>query len=610
VTEQAVQAAGRTAAAAHPDALLGRRRELAQLRTDVARAGLDTLSGRPSPNSRVLLVAGRPGSGRSALAGEFVRQVAADYPGGVVRARLTAAGGAPVPTEQTVRTLLHALRAAAPPPGADDDELTDALRTELAGRRVLLLLDDVVRPEQVLDLLPDNRGCLLVAVAAGPLTGVPAVRPCAVGGLDRAAAVALLARHAGSEVRLTVDPRRAEELAEACGGLPAALRLVGGWLAARPGLSVADAVARFADVPAPPDARTPDHLARAFRLVYDALPDRAAHLLRLLALAPGGHVDGHIAAALAGWAVPDAEGVLADLARLGLLRTEAPGRHRVPGCLDPLVRSRLAEQERPREVQLARARMLERLVRRLQACHGVTGPPGSPAQARHRELPPALRFRDAAEAGRWLRVSRPALAAAARLAVDADGAALDTLARRLVSAYARALDAHCPPEEAAPEQYRLHELVLRVAERAGPPRDRAAALLNLGDLDAGAGRFTHALDRYRAALDAAREAADARATAHALECLGGTYAELADWDRAADWYGRALSARQADGDDRAAARLHGRLGAVHERADRWAEAQRAWRACAGAHRRTRDQAGEERARRELDRMRCRNLRNQ
>lgn len=608
MTEQAVQVGGRAADAARRG-LLGRRRELSQLRADVGRAGLDTLSGRPSPNSRVLLVAGRPGSGRTALAEEFVRRLAPDYPGGVLRARLTAAGGEPVATEQTVRTLLRALGADAPPAGTDDDELTDTLRSELAGRRVLLLLDDVAHAEQVLDLLPDNRRCLLVAVAAGPLTGVHAVRPCAVGGLDRAASVALLGRHADSEVRLTVDPRRAEELAEACGDLPAALRLVGGWLAARPGLSVADAAARLADVPGPPDERKPDHLARAFRLVHDSLSDRAARLLRLLAMAPAGCVDAHIASALAGRPVPEAESVLEELARLGLLRTDAPGRYGVPGCLDPLVRALLEERERPREVRSARARMLERLVRRLQACRDVADPPGSPGHARHRELPAALRFRDAADACRWLQAGRPSLAAAARLAVEADGGALDTLARRLVSALARALDAHCTPQEATPELYRLHELVLQVAERTGLPRDRAAALLNLADLDAGTGRLPRALGRYRSALDAARAAADPRATARALECLGGTYAELADWDRAADWYARALSARQADGDDQAAARLHGRLGAVHERATRWDEALRAWRACAALHRRLRDRAGLERARRELARVRHRHLRN-
>ena len=45
---------------------LGRTRELKELRADIERAGLDTLSGRKAPRARVLLVAGKPGSGRTA----------------------------------------------------------------------------------------------------------------------------------------------------------------------------------------------------------------------------------------------------------------------------------------------------------------------------------------------------------------------------------------------------------------------------------------------------------------------------------------------------------------------------------------------------------------
>lgn len=78
---------------------VGRRRELKELREDIARTGLDTLSGRKAkaPRARVLLVAGRPGSGRTALAEAFVREVAEEYPGGVLRTRLTAPGGRPWP---------------------------------------------------------------------------------------------------------------------------------------------------------------------------------------------------------------------------------------------------------------------------------------------------------------------------------------------------------------------------------------------------------------------------------------------------------------------------------------------------------------------------------
>ncbi|MFP8963509.1 hypothetical protein ACLIYP_23590, partial [Streptomyces nanhaiensis] len=91
------------------DGLLGRRRELDRLRADAERAGLDALSGSPSSRCRVLLVAGRPGSGRTALAEEFARQAAADYPDGILRARLSDPDGTPVPTERTARDLLRAL---------------------------------------------------------------------------------------------------------------------------------------------------------------------------------------------------------------------------------------------------------------------------------------------------------------------------------------------------------------------------------------------------------------------------------------------------------------------------------------------------------------------
>lgn len=93
---------------------LGRTRELKELRADIERTGLDTLAGRKAPRARVLLIAGRPGSGRTALAEEFVRQVAQRYPDGVLRARLSDPDGTPVPVERTARELLAALGTRAP----------------------------------------------------------------------------------------------------------------------------------------------------------------------------------------------------------------------------------------------------------------------------------------------------------------------------------------------------------------------------------------------------------------------------------------------------------------------------------------------------------------
>lgn len=562
----------------------GREREIKALRADISRAGLDTLAGRKAPRARVLLIAGRPGSGRTALAERLVGDLERGYRDGVLRARLSEPGGDPVPVERVARGLLADLGLTAPA-GADEDDVSALLRATLRERRALLLLDDAADAEQVDALLPENPDCLVVAVAHGPLTGIPDVRPCTVGGLDVKAAVDLLETYTGS-VRITVDPQAAETLTELCAGQPAALLLAGGWLAARPTASVADLAKRLRAVPdeGGPAALRP--LARAFRLAYEALPAPGARALRLLALAPLGSADPQTLSALVGCSVSTAASLLDGFVALGFVRRAPHGRYEVPGCLMPFLRERLAAEDRAAETQLARARMLERTVRLLQSCRAVTEPEGSPARRRLAGLPRALRFPNREEAADWLDRREPALLACARLAV-ADGE-LDTLARRLIAALVRALAAHRGTEAAAPELYGLHGLVLDVAGRRGLHRERAAALLNLADLDAGTGRTRDALARYRAALDAGRLANDPYATGRAMESVGGAYQELGDWQRAADWYGRALAQRLARDEREDQARLYGRLGAVHTYAGRYGEALRNWRAAAAGYRRLGD----------------------
>lgn len=581
---------------------VGRRRELKELREDIARTGLDTLSGRKAkaPRARVLLVAGRPGSGRTALAEAFVREVAEEYPDGVLRTRLTAPGGETLATERAVRGLLEALGHTTPP-GAGEDELSSALRTALDGRRVVILVDDAADPYQVDALLPDTPECLVVVTAEGPLTGIPDVRPCTLGGLDTPSAVEMLVQRIG-DTRVTADPRAAESLAEECGGQPAALALVGGWLAAHPKASVADVAKQLHDMP----AGIGGPLARGFRLVYESLPQPAQRTLRLLPLAPAGIVDSHTASALAGCSVAAAQSTLDDFAGLGLLRHAPDGLFLLPGSLAPLLQALLEARERPAEVQLARARMLERTVRLLHSCRAMAAPDdgGGLDVGGLREtldgVPRALRFPDRRAAATWLDTRLPALSAAASLAV-ADGE-LDTLARRLIAALVRALAEHRGTAAAAPELYGLHRLVLDVAERRGLHREQAAALLNLADLDAETGRTQEALDRYRAALDAGRAANDPYATGRAMESVGGAYQQLEDWHRASDWFGRALAQALARGERADEARLYGRLGNVHTYAGRYGDALRSWRAAAAGYRRLADVPGQAKALSEMARV--------
>ncbi|WP_407646019.1 tetratricopeptide repeat protein [Actinacidiphila oryziradicis] len=594
----------------------GRRRELDGLRADIDRPGLEALRGRVPAGCRVLLVAGRPGSGRTTLAVRLAREVAERYPDGRFFLRLTDSDGERLPDGQAARAMLRAM-GAAPEPGAGPEKLRAALRSAFAARRAVLVLDDVAHPEQLLALLPDGPGNLVIATSGGPLPGVPDVRPCTVGGLDSAASIDLLTHLVGA-IRITNDPRAAEALAGQCAGDPTALRLMGAWLAAHPRLAVADALHRLRAVLDVTAVERPDRpvrsagggtgeprsgasapLARAFMAVYEALPQTAARLLRLLVLAPAGLADAQIASALAGCSVDAARGALEDLAACGLLEREPgtatlPHLYRVPGCLAPLLRALVETRDRPAEVALARARMLERTVRLLHACRLGLAPDQSD------EVPRPLRFASRAAAAEWLRARLPALLAAARSAV-ADGE-LDTLARRLVAALVRALAADPECGDTTAERYQLHCLVLDVAERRGLPRERAAALINLGDLEAESARPAEALEHYRAALVAAREGFDGDAEGRALEAIAGTYLELDDPQRASDWFGRALALRQTRGELVHEARLRGRIGALHIYAGRYGSALKEWRAVVAAHRRLQDLPAQARALSEVARV--------
>lgn len=326
----------------------------------------------------------------------------------------------------------------------------------------------------------------------------------------------------------------------------------------------------------------------------------------MLPLAPAGIVDSHTASALAGCSVAAAQSTLEDFAGMGLVRHASDGLFLLPGCLTPLIQALLETKERTAEVQLARARMLERTVRLLHSCR-VMAETGEGAEGprlhgpeKLEGLPRALRFPDRRAAATWLDTRLPALSAAASLAV-ADGG-LDTLARRLIAALVRALAEHRGTAAAAPELYGLHRLVLDVAERRSLHREQAAALLNLADLDAETGRTQEALERYRAALDAGRAANDPYATGRAMESVGGAYQELADWHRAADWFGRALAQALARGERADEARLYGRLGNVHTYAGRYGDALRSWRTAAAGYRKLADVPGQAKALSEMARI--------
>ncbi|MDH6134095.1 tetratricopeptide (TPR) repeat protein [Kitasatospora sp. MAA4] len=562
----------------------GRRAEL---------AALSAQAGRPAESGccRLLVIAGRPGSGRTALALRFARAHPAGHE--MLFARLSAPDGTALESGAVARRLLDRLGlagsgAALPADGAEDPACA-RLRTALTGRDTLLVLDGVVDAAQLGPLLPEEPRCLVVAVTAGPLTGLAdrfRVDPVILRGLEEGAAVELLTGVVGG-TRVSCDPVGAVELAEACAGRPAPLRLMAGWLRDRPKAAVPDAVAALKEAGAEGDGGDP--LAAALTLRYRALPMAQARMLRMLTLAPGRRADLRTASALVGCPAPEAAAILHALAGCELLDEEPAGadgtpRYRVPGRLYERLAALREDRDRPAEVQLARARLLERLVRLVDSARALLEP-ARPAAAE--PLPGPLRLRTAEHARQWLLGERELLLGAVE---DAIGQAdLDGSAGRLVSALLRTLPL---TGEAAPaDLYQLHALVLRMAERHGSPRRAAAALLNLADLQADAGHWEAAALRYRDALDRSREPLDEQAAARALEGAAECYRALGDPVRAADWFGRALALRQGLGESAGQARVLARTAEAHAAQRRFDEAGREYRAALALLRRLGDERG-------------------
>jgi DNA-binding SARP family transcriptional activator len=184
----------------------------------------------------VLNVYGPPGAGGSALGVHLAHLLSARFPDGQLYLRLDS--GDP---SGAAGQLLQAL-------GVTEADWPDGLaargarlRSMLAGRRVLLLLDDARTAEQVRPLLPAGPRCLTVVVSARPLTTLDGVAPVPVPPLAEADGIELLHRWTGPE-RLGAAAR---DLVRLCAGLPLALRVVAARLAGRPDLPAADLVARL-----------------------------------------------------------------------------------------------------------------------------------------------------------------------------------------------------------------------------------------------------------------------------------------------------------------------------------------------------------------------------
>ncbi|GAA0580104.1 tetratricopeptide repeat protein [Kribbella sandramycini] len=272
---------------------------------DAELTALDVLDREQADDAtRIITIDGAPGTGKTTLAVHWAHRKAAGFEDAQLYLNLRGYGpGEPIGPADAAAMLLRALGVAGERIPAKIEERSALLRSTLAGRRVLLLLDNARDADQIRPLLPGS-GSLVIVTSRNQLRSLAirdGARRLTLEPMAPEQAVELLAATIGSE-RVAAEPEASRELIQLCDRLPLALAIVAERAQRADSLAavvvaLGDAQARLAQL----DAGDPQSdLSAALSWSYRALPPASALMFRLLGLHPGDDIGLPAAAALAG----------------------------------------------------------------------------------------------------------------------------------------------------------------------------------------------------------------------------------------------------------------------------------------------------------------------
>jgi len=571
----------------------GRQRELKQLAE--AAAG-------PSGVVGIHAIGGMPGVGKTAFAVHAAHRLADMFPGGQIFLLLHGhtPGQQPVEPADALAGLLLTIGvpAAQIPPGA---EARMALwRDWVAGRQLLLVLDDAASSEQVRPLLPGTGDSLVLVTSRRHLSALEDAMAISLDTLPPGEAAALLVRLAGRPGLSPADPAVAE-ITRLCGCLPLAIGMVARQLRHHPAWTAAGRAAELAAARDRLELMTAENLsvAAAFDLSYADLTGEQQRLFRRLGLHPGTDIDGYAAAALDGADLAAARRGLEALYGQYLLTEPAAGRYRMHDLVREHARA-LADRLDPEgDRELAIGRLLDYYQHTAARASALIVRQDRPVRAAAvGAIPaaaPALADRD--EALAWARAERASLLAcldhATRTGQDAQVIALTI-------GIGGVLRRDGPRAEAIT----LHTAAIEAARRLGDRLGEANALNDLGDVRWLTGDYPAATLALEQALGLYRDLGDQLGQANALNYLGIVRCLTGDYPAAAQAQEQALGLYRDLGDRRGQANTLRELGVVRYVTDDYPGAARAFEDALGLYRDLGDRRGQADTLNYLGTVRC------
>jgi DNA-binding SARP family transcriptional activator len=525
--------------------------------------GLDRLPDGEPDEPRIAVVSGPAGMGKTALVVQWAHQALRHFPDGQLFLDLGGAG--PETGLSATDALRHLLLGLGVPADRVPVGLPDQVclyRSLLAGRAVLIVLDNAGSADQVLPLVPGDEASLLVITSRRRLGGLAAhhaVRLVRLDTLTEPEALALLGRVLGDE-RIGQEPAAAAGIARLCGRMPLALRIAAAKVAAEPSRSLADVQAelskqdRLETLAVEGDSRS---VRTVFATAYGSLTRSAATVFRRLGLHPGGTLAAaQLAAAVLGQAPDEVERWVDELSANHLLADLGDGRY----ALHDLLRLYARERCRLDDPADERAGATERILDWYLAVATVSNEALHPSRNRIR---PQLRFpvaqlpfgdsRDRMLA--FLDAERDNMVAMVRHAAEQG---FDTQAWHLTYLLASYFEfrGHWS------DRVELCRWGLRAADRIGDPFARGLMRSSLGVACCEVRRFDEALEHLHEALALSHDSGDRRGQGTAHNNIAVALTGLGNLPGAAAAFGRALAVHSANDNPLGIALALGNLGDI------------------------------------------------
>jgi DNA-binding SARP family transcriptional activator/Tfp pilus assembly protein PilF len=511
-------------------------------------AELDTLTrlladhARDNTTAVISAIVGTAGVGKTALAVHWAHRVADRFPDGQLYVDLRGYDpDRPVAATDALAGFLRALGVPGQDIPVEEAERAARYRSLLAGRRVLVLLDNAGEVEQVRPLLPGSPACAAIVTSRDSLAGLVARDGAERIELDLLRledAVSLLRALIGR--RVAANPDAARALAVRCCRLPLALRVTAELAASRPDAPLGELAGELAGqqgqldlLEAAGDRRTA--VRAVFSWSYAHLDADAARMFRLLGLHPGPGFESRAAAALSGTTVEQARQVLDVLARAHLILPASPGRYGLHDLLRAYARERAESSAGEDGRRSALTGLFDYYLHAAAVAMDVLYPAG-----RHRRprispsATPAPPITTPATARAWLDAERVSLVATAVHTADHGWA---THATRLATTLFYYLDigGHYP------EAVTVHTYARAAARRAGDRAAEATALNHLASVHWHQARYQQAARHLRQAMALFGQAADHVGQAHVLKNLGLVEQRLGHYGTAARFHQQALA---------------------------------------------------------------------